>query len=292
MLPGGVPLADFYAHLTTLNGVEFPFAGEQRILYCVRSNNELTGMLLTARDQSRFCELASTDDAFTLNVRKLQGDNRLAEFNFFVINETKGRGLYQLYRGACGMSSFGKNLKNIYAHVVDMEREKEIAAAGGDAATKKSLRAIRSKFKLGLVFNPMFNQADFAALVAQMKSIRNLSYTATTFVAHEPLFTPATGEIQAQRLTVSFSKDGRLPTLRKTALDIAASLHTSDVAVGGIDAADQLVTYHVDRNLTSFGKCEFDEIATQEALDVTKIGSSPIVDRMRALIQQNPGYFS
>src|SRR5579859_7077695 len=113
LTPGGVLLKDFAQHLGTQSASEFPFLGSSRLLYSSLVGDEFVGLLLTARDQKKFCELNS-GESFKIKVRQLRGSNRLVDFNFFVMSLATGKGIYQVYRGSCGLPTFGKLMKHCY----------------------------------------------------------------------------------------------------------------------------------------------------------------------------------
>ena len=107
----------------------------------------------------------------------------------------------------------------------------------------------------------------------------------------EASLTPASKWLTKERHTFSFSKDGALNTIKRAILKAAKKDSYHQLSVTGHDPGGDAVTYHIDGNLNHFGKFDFDQITNDEALDVTDISNSSIVQQLFVAIRDNDLYF-
>lgn len=103
----GITLEDFFKHLAKLKDVETAYANYNRLLYVGERGNYYLGLFITIKDQRRSPEIKNESGVYKINVRSLEEGTNLVDFNFFVINKTTQRGLYQHYHHSCSLNQFG-----------------------------------------------------------------------------------------------------------------------------------------------------------------------------------------
>ena len=289
---GNVSLSDFVDSVIAQHGVEFPYYGDHRLVYMDSSDADYyIGLVLTAKDQRKFCELDSSGD-YKITVRRLKDDHRLVDFNFFLICKATGAGLYQCYRGSCGLISFGHLLNHLYRAELGKRRTAALIAIGGDTAKEKQKKEVRGRFKMQLEFTPIFRKEDFDTIVSQMKKIKSLGFNAETLMIAEGVFVKNRKLVSSDRITFTFSQDGNLSRICKAISGIVRQNKYEDLSVSGEDEDGTIITVKLEDNLNSFDRCDFDLITEPRALDVENIAKSSIVDRMRQIIEKNEEYFS
>jgi hypothetical protein len=88
-----VTLDDLFERFKKLGNEEFEFKGYQRLVYVASEKDRIIGLLLTAKNHKRFCELRRQGKSMKINVREAEKGASLIDFNFFLIDKKSSRGL-------------------------------------------------------------------------------------------------------------------------------------------------------------------------------------------------------
>jgi hypothetical protein len=83
----------------------YGFAGYQRLIRAAEKDGYFVGLVVTFKTQRRICELEKEE--LVIQVRELEAGKSIVDFNFFVINQATGRGLYQHYHHSMSLQRFG-----------------------------------------------------------------------------------------------------------------------------------------------------------------------------------------
>ncbi len=292
---GSLPLSEFFTTvLKQFEGKKTKYRGEQRILYTAEKGDCFVGLLLTVRDQKRYCELEEGSSGFKIKVRELEGTNRLVEFNFFAVHKKSGNGLFQHYRGSFGLMPFCFYLKSKHAEECKNRRDDALRKAGESPSSQTSnAKEIRRRFSTSLEVLPLFKPADFEKLVRAMRAISAVSFSCEHFVLNNAIFSPSKKAVKKERHTITFEKKHSvLGALKNSIVKAAKQTVTFDgLAVAGVDEFGHEATYQLDSNLECFGVYEFDDVADNLDLDLENIANSPIVEMMMQSISSNSVYF-
>lgn len=289
---GAIDLDDFLLHLKSLKGNEHKFRGDYRLLYTGEHGHYHLGLLLSAKEQRRFCELTGSQGNFKVTVRELRKHNRFVDFNFFIVHKKTARGMFQHYRGSCGLSSFGFLLRKHYNDIRDLRKNAELQAADGKQDEDAIKKAIRAKYKDTLVCTPMYRQEDFEHILRQLTKIRSFSFDMTTLTKREAWLTPATNFIERERHTVTFSRDGGLKNIVNAISTAIKKDEVNEISVIGLDpTTEEFCTYRLFKNLDSFAQYEFDTIADNSTLNLENVEQSPFFQQMLDVASQNAVMF-
>lgn len=139
--------------------------GNSRILYLNSDFNEefYLGMIITVRDQKKFCKGKVSNGDFTFDVIDLKQEDKILEFNYFIINKESGLGLYQHYHQSCTARILGKMLKHFSSLHSNSCAEAYISAE--EAKNNKTFSS-SAKSKLR---SPFLSKVDFSILVRKEK---------------------------------------------------------------------------------------------------------------------------
>ena len=199
---GDVAVADFFKFLNGLHEKEFEHSGEKRLLYIASNQHYHIGLLLTIRDQRKFCELTSGQH-FKISIRELKDKNRLADFNFFAVNKITHKGLYQHYRGACGLTAFGNMLRRQYHQALEEARLDAFPPKQGKTSNSQRTKALQ-QLKGSLTLTPMYKKEDFDQLVENMKNVQTLAFDCITLSKSGSTRLLGSGDIVAHPASVNF----------------------------------------------------------------------------------------
>ena len=122
-------LAQLYDHLETNSGQPDNTRPSERRIYFSRdaSADYAHGLVVTVKDQKAFCKFVKEKGTFKISVETLVGEDKLMEFNFFVINKNNGLGIYQQYFHSCSLGVFGGYLKEDYRQISDHSASKMVS---------------------------------------------------------------------------------------------------------------------------------------------------------------------
>lgn len=175
-----VSIADVFNYMVGHNGQpDISKSNERRFYIDDQSDAQFVrGLVVTVKDQKAFCELVKDNNgSFVVSVKNLEGENKLMEFNFFVVNKSNGLGIYQHYFHSCSVFTFGDYLRKRYFSLSSNLAEQELAKerAAGKLSHKKE-RAIRSKYRNQLVFTLLVHNENLADVLAKFKQINSFEY--------------------------------------------------------------------------------------------------------------------
>ena len=164
-------LPQFLNRCQRINGKEY----RKRLTYFVKNGNLWNGLVLTIKDMRRFVTLKESGQDVTLDAHQLGSDERLADFNFFVLDEKSCFGLYQHYHHSCSLNTFN-GIGNHYYHafrkqLFDKARDECEANGLSKAKTKQVTDDYRGTFTPSIVHN-----AVRLRCVKYVQNLRGLCY--------------------------------------------------------------------------------------------------------------------
>lgn len=271
----------------------FKHSNLERMLCVHESDREFIGVLLTIHDKAKFCQMKMSGKP-KISVRNLAGTNRMVDFNYFVINRQSRKGIYQQYSGACGLTAFGNLLNRKYVDQIktmQFAAQNELREQTGKPPTAKQLTEIRKRIHGTLSLRMIVSQEEFPELVREMKKVRSFAYDFETLSVNEPSMTLLSDAADRKRYTITFKSESPTESLKRAIIELANKREFPDISVAGTDQSGNSVTYHVEQNMTHFGKFDFDEIATEAFLDIDDINGSGIILMIREAMTKNQSYF-
>lgn len=181
---------------------------ERRIYLNNDDDKYYRGLAITVKDQKKFCKLESSGGGFHIEVENLQGNNKLMEFNFFVINKENNIGLYQHYHQSCALMVFGEYLKSFYRSLKESIISSEVEAEKSKSSnplSQSAERAIRQKYKTKLDFNPLYRQEDIEKILKSFQKIKAFEYEYATLTPEVLDATPLSGYVTRKKEKITFS---------------------------------------------------------------------------------------
>lgn len=101
-------------------------------------NDFYYGLVVTFKNQKKNCKSQFIDGKFQLKVEDLQGDEKLATFNLFLLNKTNLRGLYMSHHGSCSLNTLFSHLQSVSNEFIRKQNAADIVKLGGQAKAKRS----------------------------------------------------------------------------------------------------------------------------------------------------------
>lgn len=289
----GISLTEFINHLIAEGESGRVFQRHERRIYLDTNGHYHVGLVISIRDQQKYCELERQNGKFKLSIRTLGQTNRLADFNLFIINQNTGRGLYQHYHHSFGVRPFGALCNRYYSELKDNRINAAIQdkrEATGRPLSDAAKRRIKRQFKGGLKCDVLMRTEALSSLIDELADISAFDFTYQRLLRGDQ-FTPLNDIAKKRRVrvtlepTVPFSRKKRaiLSTIRD------AQLHEGNIV--GKDPSDDPRKIKLQRNQDIFGEWEYDDIADEMDVFVDDFASSPLLDEMLSIADENSGYF-
>ncbi|MFP4672006.1 MAG: hypothetical protein ACLFMR_05505 [Desulfohalobiaceae bacterium] len=279
-----VELRDFFNYIKN-NG---PIKKENKIcaLAKLEAKNYWAGLILTARCANAFCKLTEDDKGFKLTHEELEQNSNLAEFNFFIINDNTGRGLYQHYYQSPFISTATRTFKSIFKDLCNENKKNEMENYNNDS---KKIKKINKKYNGTLKYTILLTPETFEKRISELKRAKSFSFEFTTIKPEERKFCPASGLANRVSHNVFFSKD---TNWSETINAIRETLNKNPLKrgkVNGIDQLDEDVVIKYNNCYEVLDKYEFDDIIKKINIDSNNldfsIRSSDMVQKLLSVSQ-------
>ncbi len=253
---GGITLDDFCGHLQTLSGLET----EHKLLALTQKEDYWAGVLISIKDVSAFCQMRRDGRVFTIEAKELDENAQIADFNYFIINKSTGRGLYQHYHQSPVSNTFSKFVKKCYLSYRKQRIESEIMAAGGEAIKNVDEKRIRSKYYGGFTYKTVLKQKEFIKCVDALRQIKMFSFELETITAEEKQFTPASEFAKRCSHKFFFQEDRLLSGLKDGIAKTIKEMGIKSASVKGKDEYNEEVVYKLFNDYATFEEFDYDDI--------------------------------
>lgn len=256
VMGGGITVEDFCNHLKTLSGLE----AEHKMIALSKKDGYWAGVLLSIKDVTAYCQMQRNGGAFTIEAKQLDENTQIADFNFFIINPTTGRGLYQHYHQSPVSNTFGKFVKKRYLTYRKQRIDDEVLAAGGEDIKKAEEKKIRAKYFGGLAYKTLLKSKEFIKCVDALKQIKMFAFELETITAEERLLIP--GAEFAKRCSHKFFyQDGSVLSGLKTGIaKTLTDMNLKSASIKGKDENNEDVIYKLFHDYATFEEFEYNDI--------------------------------
>lgn len=240
------------------------------------------GLIITIKDQKKFCELKSDDNEnFKIQVKDIDELSKIMDFNFFIVNKNTGIGIYQYYHQSFSLNSFGYFLKSIYRNMRDIKIENELNELGKSkpVISQDEKRKIKKKFNNPLNFEILIKKENLESLIKELDVINSFEFNYTYLTAHESSFMPLKSQIKLERTKILFNKKNQSKSLiAKTIVSIVKDAVTTKQKITGIDENKLEKILYISNNPDNFGIYEYDDIASGlNSVEIKKFHESMVV---------------
>ena len=282
----GLTLANLFDHIAAQHGSPKDFAGYARFLYTAEKDGYYVGLLITTKNHNKFLEFKRDAHSAKLEARETSDGAKLADFNFFAINKTSGRGVYQYYHQSCSLNKFGLLLKTYYEELKSARVSAARMSIG--TPTAKEEKQIQQRFKGTLTWATVVRKETFEKLISKFKQIKSIQINIATLAYEETIFTQLARE--ASRLTQRYSFNSGTPTdaIVKGVSSIFKETEVKGARAEGVgeDGLEEVVK--LINTPDYFGEFEFDKIASTMTIEPTKFSDSKFLKEIIEVARKAP----
>lgn len=279
-----ISIADLFSAMAELNGQPDNSMSNERRFYIDNSTDPdfILGVVVTVKNQKSFCELVNDGGGFVISVKNLSGDNKLMEFNFFVVNKKNGHGIYQYYHQSCSLGSFGNYLKSRYfrmsSNAMDEAIAKEAVKPGFNAKLEKS---IAKEFRKGLTFTVLTHNESLGEVLSRFHKIQSFEYEYSSLAPDHIAGAPIGPYVRKVKQKVVFNSDSNPSLLGSAIQKTVDMLKPKSGHVGVIDCIDDEdvpLSIRIADIPEHFGEYDYDVIAAKlDKLDVEEFSTHAVI---------------
>lgn len=252
----GITLEDFCSHLQSISGLE----SEHKMLAMTKKDVYWAGVLLSIKDVTAYCQMKRTGGAFTIEAKQLDDNTQIADFNFFILNPTTGRGLYQHYHQSPVSNTFSKFIKKRYLIFRKERIDTEILAAGGEDIKTADKKRIMTKYRGCFTYKTIVKSKEFVKCVDALKQIKMFAFELETITAEEKTFTPASEFAKRCSHKFFFREDKILSGLKDGIAKTISDMGVKCATVKGKDEHNEDVVYKLFNDYATFEEFEYNDI--------------------------------
>lgn len=225
--------------------------------------NYRIGLVVTVKDQRRFCQLINDGAGVVVRVNDLGQDSGLMDFNFFVINKTTGAGLYQHYHQSCSVPSFCELARKSFSLFKDQNIENAFAILPKAEQTPENRGKIERKNSGRLKWAQLVRQEALEALIAEFEKVKAFEYLLATPYVTENEFRPLENHIRTRSTRIGFVTGTPTQLAAGAIANFVRSGEAKRGKVEGVDADGNPQYLSILNNPDNFGEYEFDDVAAQ-----------------------------
>lgn len=280
-----VSIEDLMTYFTGRNGEpDNSGALERRIFVDSTTNkNYYLGLVVTVKDQKRFCRLEDSKGQIRITVENLTGSDKLMEFNFFVLNRKNGLGLYQHYHQSCGLTVFGGYLVSHYNAVRERLANNEIdeARRHEPSLSKSKERGIRKKHRGKLIFSQLVRKDSLEKMLLEFKKLKAFEYELSALGADVRAGIPLGQYVRKFREKLTFGRTWGVSVLAPAIAKAVTDLNPTNGRVHAVNELDEDVSLRIFNMPDNFGEEDFDEVALKlHNLDLKSFATHKVVKEL------------
>lgn len=247
------------------------------------------GLILTVKDQKAYCKLQGSVDDLEIKVENLSGHDKLIEFNFFVINKSTGKGLYQFYYQSTSLSKFKEILKRQFlgyrAILLQNEYETNLKIGKSESRSKKDSN---KKYKDTLGLDLLVKPQTLSQLLQKCKQIKSFEVEFATYDYIRKLGLPMPAHATKLKQKVYFDKDTKVRELASSIVQFIDQEEPVGGTIMVLDEFGQEMPYKLMDTPDLFHEEEFDDLV--QKLNSVKVGNfaqSTIFEEMIKVCRDN-----
>lgn len=253
---------------------------KNRIIYLTDDNGFWKGLILTVKDLNQFTKLVSSQQEVRLDIHELNADERVADFNFFVIDKKKGYGLYQHYHHSCSLNLFNIIARQHYMEAKNEMLNKEKEKLENEKASKKNIKSSLEKFRGNFTGSIIEKKGTFAERVAKLRDAHEAEIEFDVVSINDGAFQAVSSHLKRVKHQLFFLKNtSRLDRVKGLA-SILTGQNVSKAKVIGVDENGNDIVYKMFNDFDKFATYDYEDMVSELNLDQSKIHESIVNNKI------------
>lgn len=276
-----ISIDDLMNHIINKKDQKYPAGEHYRIMRVNKaySDKYYVGVVITVKDQKKFCELANDGDSLKIIVKDIEDDHNIMDFNFFVLNKTNGFCLYQHYHHSCSAPQFGFLLSNTHTSLRMSKVQAEIESQ--DAISESKKKFINKKYAGRMEWQLLVRKDKLKDILLELERIKSFEFDFLTLEAKEKQFQPLSGLISKSRERFSFTPKASVASIANGITDTIDIFKLKKGRIIGEDENGIQRVISILDNPDNYGEYEYDEVASRlDSLTLEAFESSWIIEEL------------
>ncbi|MBX7154247.1 MAG: hypothetical protein U0Y96_12475 [Candidatus Kapaibacterium sp.] len=209
------------------------------------------GVLLKPKDMNAFPKIHGTNADFHTEIQKLGYDERLIEFNHFIINQNNGKGLYQIYEGSAQIGTLFSLVKRLYSEI---ENYHNLNTTNPNNDGLSSIQKANKKNKWvntlvnGKIYLRSDSPEDFLEQLSILKNIE-LEIFSDYIVESQQDYGGILQSVKTEKRKLTLETEGQnIIELSKLALELIKKSFVKNVKMNGVDADNYSRFFDLEHN--------------------------------------------
>lgn len=285
----GIQWDEYISRLENQCNKEIKMGPYNRVLSLTSVNHDeyILGLFVSIKDQKRYTALKRSGREFNLQARNLLDGERMADFNFFIINKNNYRGLYQYYHQSCSLRQFLNFLEREYFELRSekFQELKKDESITDDKYDKKVSSLKSSILNTSLLVSPH----TFRELVQELESIKEMKFDIAMEEDKRDFFKPLSG-VTVKKTERYLFTPGMLAQIKSAIFEATRSPKIENVRVRGEeDGLEKILT--LSQNIEDFGQYDYDTLTDHLNVDFTEFHKSKILKLLLSAAKSRPEVF-
>ena len=248
------------------------------------------GVVVTIKDQRRFCELAEEQGKMKIKVVNLKDRQSIMDFNFFVINKDSYLGLYQHYHQSCSIGQFAYLLSKRYREAAEQEIDDELEKSKG--VTVAIEKRIKKKYAGKLSWDILVRKENLKNILLELQKIKSFEFDFMYLESKEPEYQPLRKTVRKERRKLTFIRNSPINFMAHEISKLANKLDLHDGRVRGEDLDGITRSIRIMDNPDNYGEYEYDDVALNlNDLDLDDINSSWVIKELLTIARKHKYIF-
>lgn len=265
-----LPLKDFLMGCAQLNGQQF----NNRILYFIEGDDVWKGLTLTIKDMKKFTKIVNSSGEVRLDVHKLEKNEHVADFNFFIVDKDNGCGMYQHYHNSCSLNIFNAINRDRYLKIKESLHKKARQSFEEEKIPKREMENLLRAFNETMTYSIIEKSGSFIERVAQMDSAREAEIEFDLIEIGDNEFVASAPHMRRLKYHLFFEKDSASKAVIRWLVKTFNGARLKKAKVIGIDENGTDATYRLVNDFDRFGSFDYESMVPALKLDQDKIKES------------------
>lgn len=262
-------LKDFLYELCKSNG-----KSGNRITYLFEDEKYWIGLVLTIKDMKKFVTLQESKQEIKLEIHELSKNEKITDFNFFVIDHNTGYGLYQYYHQSCSLNAFNYIVKSCYNKYVNEVRLRLKEKYEREGKKKSEITKLMKKHHAKLT--PSIVERD-GSFIDRVKKMKDANMAEIQFIQIDFNNSPLQAirpYLKTMKYKITFLKDISTIDKIRGIVDIFANNKAKKATIAGIDEYGHDVVYKLCNDFNKFQEYDYEDMVPSLNLDPEQVADS------------------
>lgn len=283
-----IRFSDFINYMLAASGERAGFENGERFFLFHEDESFFSGVVLTFKDQRRDCRARFQNGQFTIHTADILNDEKLIDFNFFVIKKSTMKGLYDYYHNSCSIWVLYALMRNKF-RLLKADKVSEYVqnnlALGREKAENKAKKIYSGRFSTQI----LIDDRDIPTVLAEYAKVKKIemSFDAQQFaIGHAVALQRSSREVKVA-FNIVDSEQSNIARLTQGVVELAGNVGFKKGSASTVDNDDVERTISLLNCPKFLGECDFDNVAHRiDGLTVGNFHENAILTELKNEIEE------